>query len=104
VLFLGCCVYGVLDGRHPPALAQQPIRYDIIPATSAADEHRDDLLVDHDRAITELNRKVQDQWAASKSDHDVIVAMQAEERIISGILALLIGSSITLQVVGRRKV
>ena len=100
-----------LGGNHPPARAQeqQPLRYDVLPATNAADMHRDDLLVRHDGDISALQATLKDQWKTAKADreaqdareqkdHDLIVGLQTEMRIAEYIIGIVFSGSVVLQI------
>jgi hypothetical protein len=95
-------------GKYPPLRAQDQrqqgsVRYDLIPATTVGDEHRDDLLSSHDEKITALENRVSKQWDAANANSMAIAAMQEENRILQGLLGLLVSGSITFQAVSNKK-
>jgi hypothetical protein len=65
--------------------------------------HRDDqLTVQHDE-IGDIKATAKLQWAAIQTNANAIAGMQGENRILFGILGILMGGSITLQLRGKRK-
>ncbi len=97
VIVFAVCLSVVFSGKHPPMFAQKA-SYPVVPILTV-----EDAVQDHD--ITELNKhieatdaRVHENTVATQTNSSMIAGMQGEERIIGGILATLMGISITLNV------
>jgi hypothetical protein len=107
LLFLTVCFGYCLDGRHPPARAQNILS----PSTPSADIYGLEIRTSIQQTrIDNMAEGVAQVKADVKENRDVILAntsaiagMQGENRVIFGILGLLMAGSITLQVRAKRQ-
>jgi hypothetical protein len=102
LLFVLICVAYCLDGRHPPARAQDVPP----PSTPAADiygleirtniqQTRMDAMAE---GLAEIKADAKLNSVAISANTNAISGMQGENRVIFGILGLLMAGSITLHV------
>jgi hypothetical protein len=107
LLFLTVCFGYCLDGRHPPAgaqSAQSPLSpsadiYGLEIRTSIQQTRMDSMA----ERIAQLSVEAKEERDSVNANTNAISGMQGENRIIFGILGLLMAGSITLQVKAKRQ-
>lgn len=106
VLFLVICVVYCFDGRHPPAVAQDQQAptaggevYGLEIRSSIQQTRMDNMA----EGIVQLKADIKEQRDAVAANTSAIAGMQGENRVIFGILGLLMAGSITLQIRSKRQ-
>jgi hypothetical protein len=94
----------LFSGHYPPVQAQRAPAPVQVPVLTYEDAIQDHDIAEVNKHLENTDAKVQKQWDKQNKIENDLSGLQGEERIIGGVLSLLSGGGIILQLKKEKKV